>query len=117
MAGIYKIFENLTPDEGSSSQTNNNTAKFVNTSDFAEPCQQLIEDCSYERTLEFLDSFDIWYSGCFPGSNDLERKKSELYYKCLRNLKTELVDYDFNTQNLEKLRQAILDRIERKYPV
>ena len=27
-----------------------------------------------------------------------------------------MVDYDFNTQNLEKLRQAILDRIERKYP-
>ena len=60
--------------------------------------------------------FDIWYNGCFSGCNDLERKKSELYYKCSRNLKTELVDYEINTQNPEKIRQAILDRKERTNP-
>ena len=115
MSEVYKLNE-LTPDEGSSSQNNNNIAKLVNRSDLAEPCQQLTEDCDYQCTLEFLDYFDVWYAAAFPGCNDLGRKKSELYYKLSRNPKTELVNYDFNTENLEKLRQAILDRIERKYP-
>ena len=28
-----------------------------------------------------------------------------------------MTDFDFNTQTLEHLKQAILDKIERKYPV
>ena len=117
MADIYKITENITPNEGTNTPAHNNTPKFVNRQDLAEPCSQLTKDCGHEQTLDFLNAFDVWFSAAFQGSNDLERKKSELWFKCTRNLKTELMtDYAYETNTNEELKQTILARIKLKYP-
>ena len=42
--------------------------------------------------------------------------KKELYNKLSRHLKTELVNYDPNTNTYDDLKKAIMERIERKYP-
>ena len=81
MADIYRITDNMTPNEGTNTPAHNNT-EFINCQDLAESCSQLTEDCGHEQTLEFLSAFDVWFSTAFQGSTDRGRKKSELWFKC-----------------------------------
>ena len=79
MNDVSKITDELIPEEGTSSQSSNNTAKYVNQSDLAEPWERLTEDCDCQATLDFFENFEVWYSTAFPGCTDLNRKNGKFY--------------------------------------
>ena len=101
-----KITEEFLPKENTSTQSSNTSAKYVNRSDLAEPCERLTEDCDYQATLNFFNNFEVWYVAAFPGCSDLNRKKTELHKKLSRHLKTELVNFNTSTNNFEGLKKA-----------
>ena len=97
------------PAQSTSNEGTNTSAKFVNRPDLAEGCTILTEECNYKATLDFLDNFEAWYPAMVPGCADLNRKKTELYNKLSRHLKTELVSFNTSTHNFEDLKKAIMD--------
>ena len=104
------------PAQSTSTDSTNSPAKFVNRPDLAEGCTLLSEENNYKETLDFLEKFELWYQGTWPGCNDLNKRKTELYNKLSRHLKTELVNFNTATHSFDDLKKAIMERIERKFP-
>ena len=114
---VANITENFQPSPAlSTSSKGNPLPKFVNRPDLAEGCTLLSEENNYTETLDFLKKIELWYQGTWPGCNDMNKRKKELYNKLSRHLKTELVNFDPDTHSFDDLRKAIMERIERKLP-
>ena len=104
------------PAPATSSEGASSSPRFVNRPDLAEGCTQLSEESNYKETLDFLERVENWYSGTWPGCSDTNKMKKEIYNKLSPHLKTELVDFDVNTNTYDELKKSIMARIERKYP-
>ena len=103
------------PAPATSSEGASSSPRFVNRPDPAEGCTQLSEESNYKETLDFLERVENWYSGTWPGCSDTNKMKKEIYNKLSCHLKTELVDFDVNTNTYDELKKSIMARIERKY--
>ena len=110
---VLTITENFqpAPAHSTSNEGTNSPAKFVNRPDLAEGCTLLSEDSNYKSTLDFLDKFEVWYQATWPGCNDLNKKKTELYNKFPRHLKTELVRFNTNTHSFDDLKKVITNQL------
>ena len=100
----------------SSGEGTSNSPCYVNRPDLAEGCSVLSEDMNYKQTVEFLERVKTWYAGSWPGCQNKDKMKKEVYNKLTTNLKTEIVEFDVDKNTYDELEKAIMTRIERKYP-
>ena len=100
----------------SSGEGASNSPRYVNRPDLAEGCSQLSEEANYKQTVEFLEKVETWYYGSWPGCSDKNKMKKEVYNKLTTHLKTEIVDFDVETNTYGEVKKSIMARIERKYP-
>ena len=64
-----------------------------------------LDENNYKETLDFMEKFELWYQGTWPGCNDLNKRKTELYNKLSRHLKTELVNFNTATHSFDDFKK------------
>ena len=110
-------FQIQLPDTATSSgEGTSSSPRYINRPDLAEGCTSLTEEMDYKATIEFLENVVTWFKGSWPGCQDKDKMKREIFNKLSTSLKTELVEFNVEENTYDDLRNAIMKRIERKYP-